>query len=122
MTEEKSKKKLMYSIEAGVPTFHTRNSIPTMSQIKLGFNTHGKGRVRLVKVIRKADGTHDVQQLSVQILLEGDNMEKVFTTGDNSPVVATDTCKNTVYCLAKLHDFNSIEEFGIILCNHFLGN
>ena len=43
----------------------------TMADIKLGFNCHGKGRVRVVKVRRNADGTQDVIQLSVQLLLEG---------------------------------------------------
>jgi len=88
--------------------------------VSLGYNAHGKGRVRLVKVARKPDGRHEVIQVSVQILLEGDHMENVYTTGDNSPVVATDTCKNTVYCLAKMHDFKSIEEFGLILVRHFM--
>lgn len=88
--------------------------------VVLGFNTHGKGRVRLVKVTRLPDGRHEVAQLQVQILLEGDNMANVFLTGNNSTVVATDTCKNTVYCLAKMHDFKSIEEFGLITCRHFL--
>lgn len=91
-----------------------------MSTISLGYNAHGKGRVRLVKVTRLPDGKHEVAQLSVQILLEGDNMENVFLTGNNATVVATDTCKNTVYCLGKMHDFKSIEEFGIIICRHFL--
>ena len=88
--------------------------------MRLGFNAHGKGRVRMVKVTRKADGTHEVAQLSVQILLEGDNMSNVFMSGSNATVVATDTCKNTVYCLGKMHDFQSIEEFGLIICRHFL--
>jgi urate oxidase len=88
--------------------------------VSLGFNSHGKGRVRLVKVIRKKCGGHDVVQLNVEIALQGDNMEQVYLTGDNSTVVATDTCKNTVYCLAKMHDFASIEDFGIILVKHFL--
>lgn len=93
----------------------------TISMNVLGFNSHGKGRVRLVKVIRnKTTQTHDVIQFNVQILLEGDNMKEVFLNGDNSPVVATDTCKNTVYCLANQHDFKSPEEFGIIICKHFL--
>jgi len=86
----------------------------------LGFNCHGKGRVRLVKVLRKDNGVHDVIQLNVQILLEGAAMEEVFLTGDNKNVVPTDTCKNTVYCLAKKHAFTSIEEFGVIICSHFL--
>jgi urate oxidase len=42
------------------------------SSYKLGFNTHGKGRVRLVKVKRNKDGTHEIMQLSVQVLLEGE--------------------------------------------------
>ena len=47
-------------------------------------------------------------------------MESAFLTGDNSIVVPTDTCKNTVYCVAKLNNFESIEEFGLLLCKHFL--
>eukprot|EP00605_Chrysophyceae_sp_TOSAG23-4_P002862 GSChrysophyteH1.ASY1.ANO1.3152.1 assembled CDS len=88
--------------------------------VKLGFNCHGKGRVRMVKVVRKPNGFEEVMQITVQILLEGDIMGDVFRTGDNGPVVATDTCKNTVYCLGKMHDFTSIEEFGVIICKHFL--
>ncbi len=79
-----------------------------------------QNRVRLVKVTRGNDGYHNVEQLSVQILLEGDTMAEAFLTGDNAKVVPTDTCKNTVYCVANKHDFKSIEEFGIILCKHFL--
>jgi len=88
--------------------------------VHLGFNCHGKGRVRMVKVTRHADGVQEVLQVSVQILLEGEIMGDVFRTGDNKTVVATDTCKNTVYCLGKMHDFTSIEEFGAIICKHFL--
>ena len=88
--------------------------------VQLGANSHGKGRVRLVKVNRQADGTHVIQQYSVQIILEGDVMDDVFLTGNNAPVVPTDTCKNTVYCLAKLNNFDSMEDFGLIICRHFL--
>lgn len=87
---------------------------------KLTYSTHGKGRVRLVKVLRGPDGRQEIIQLNVQILLEGDAMDPSFTRGDNSIVVPTDTCKNTVYCVASKHDFKSIEEFGILLCRHFL--
>lgn len=86
----------------------------------LGFNCHGKSRVRMVKVVRRPDGYEEVIQVSVQILLEGEVMGDVFVTGDNATVVATDTCKNTVYCLGKMHDFSAIEEFGVIICKHFL--
>lgn len=73
-----------------------------------------------MKVSRGKDGVHNVEQLSVQILLEGDNMAEAFLEGDNSEVVPTDTCKNTVYCVANKHEFKSIEEFGVLLCKHFL--
>jgi urate oxidase len=89
-------------------------------EVRLGFNCHGKGRVRMVKVIRHPDGLQEVMQVNVQLLLEGDIMGDAFRTGDNSNVVPTDTCKNTVYCLGKMHDFTAIEEFAIIICNHFL--
>lgn len=88
--------------------------------VHLGFNTHGKGRVRLVKVTRNRDGTQDIIQFSVQVLLEGDIMDSAFLTGDNKNVVPTDTCKNTVYCVANKHEFRSAEEFGILLVRHFL--
>lgn len=77
-------------------------------------------RVRLVKVIRNRDGTQDIIQYNVQILLEGDIMDTAFTEGDNKNVVPTDTCKNTVYCVANQHNFSSPEEFGILLCKHFI--
>ena len=44
--------------------------------------------------------------------------EKFFLIYTN--VVPTDTCKNTVYCVANQNEFKSPEEFGIILCKHFL--
>lgn len=87
---------------------------------EITFNSHGKGRVRIVKVIRHKDGTHDVHQMNVQIQLEGDTMAEAFWTGSNAKVVPTDTCKNTVYCIGKLNNFESMEEFGVILCRHFL--
>lgn len=48
------------------------------------------------------------------------NSNPVYVQGDNSIVVATDTCKNTVYCVAAKNNFKSIEEFGILLGEHFL--
>lgn len=77
-------------------------------------------RVRLVKVLRNRDGTQSIIQYNVQLLLEGDTMGSAFLTGDNSQVVPTDTCKNTVYCVASQNEFSSMEEFGILICKHFL--
>jgi len=47
-------------------------------------------------------------------------MDSAFLTGDNKNVVPTDTCKNTVYCVAHKHEFRSAEEYGILLVRHFL--
>ncbi len=78
--------------------------------------------VRFVKVVRHRDGTQDVLQYNVQIMLEGigNVMDSAFIEGDNANVVPTDTCKNTVYCVASQNNFNSIEEFGVLLTRHFL--
>jgi urate oxidase len=75
-----------------------------------------------VKITRNPDGSQSITQLNVQLLLEGqgDVMNSSFTAGDNSNVVPTDTCKNTVYCIANQHEFKSMEEFGIILGKHFI--
>ncbi|KAJ1905233.1 hypothetical protein IWQ60_012325 [Tieghemiomyces parasiticus] len=82
---------------------------------------YGKDRVRLVKVLRHADGTQDLAELTVTVLLEGD-FESVYTQADNRAVVATDSVKNTIYALAKLQPtVLPIERFGLTLGRHFLG-
>jgi urate oxidase len=43
-----------------------------------------------------------------------------FTKADNSPVVATDSIKNTVYIKAKEHPVNPPELYAAILGQHFL--
>jgi len=83
-------------------------------------NNYGKSKVRVLKVKRDSD-VHEVKELTVGVQLEGD-FETVHTKGDNRKVLPTDTMKNTVYALAKDHDINSIEEFGIYLAEYFLKN
>lgn len=58
---------------------------------------HGKGRVRVSRVWRKAgDGGADVVvEWSVSISLLSDCLE-AYIDGNNSSIVATDTMKNTV--------------------------
>jgi urate oxidase len=56
---------------------------------RLGANSYGKSRVRMVKVSR--DGArHTVREVSVDIALEGD-FEGIHTSGDNSKCLPTDT-------------------------------
>ena len=85
--------------------------------IELGPNRYGKSAIRLVKVIRDADG-HRVRDLTVAISLEG-SFAAAHVAGDNSEVLATDTMKNTTYALAREHLTGPIELFGRVLAVHF---
>jgi urate oxidase len=85
---------------------------------RLSDNSYGKSQVRLTKVVR-AGATHTLYELSVQIMLVG-AFEEVYTKGDNSACIPTDTMKNTVYALAESHPFTSPEELGRILASHFI--
>lgn len=85
---------------------------------KLVANRYGKGRVRVLKILR--DGaTHRIKDISVHAMLEGD-FESSYTAGDNSKVVPTDTIKNTINALSKKHLGDEIERFGLALGRHFL--
>ncbi|XP_020577055.1 uricase-2 isozyme 2 [Phalaenopsis equestris] len=83
---------------------------------------HGKGRVRVSRVWRKAagDGRADViVEWNVSISLLSDCLE-AYTDGNNSSIVATDTMKNTVYAKAKeCTEVESPEGFAIRLAKHF---
>jgi urate oxidase len=87
---------------------------------KLGSNRYGKHRVRLSRITRHGD-RHDVDEWSVNVLLEGD-FESSFTAADNSKVLPTDTMKNTVYYLARGSKAATIEEFAMELGDHLLSN
>jgi urate oxidase len=83
----------------------------------LEHNAYGKSCVRLTKVVR-GPHRHELSELSVDILLEGDFADS-YLAGDNRKIIATDSMKNTVYVLAKENDFQSIENFALLLCRHF---
>lgn len=79
---------------------------------------YGKNYVKLLH-IRRDGPTHYIKEFSVNTQLSLDS-KKDYLFGDNSDIVATDSQKNTVYVLAKLHGVKSPEEFGLLLCSHFL--
>jgi urate oxidase len=81
-------------------------------------DNYGKQDVRLVKVVRHPD-RHDLTDLTVDVRFEGD-YATVHTAGDNSKCLPTDTMKNTVYAMARQHPVDQVEEFGVLLANHFL--
>jgi urate oxidase len=86
--------------------------------IVLSHNNYGKSRVRLVKVNRSSP-RHEIKDLDFGIQLEGDFFA-AHTEGDNCNVLPTDTMKNTVYAFAKRHDIVEIENFALLLAEHFL--
>ncbi len=86
--------------------------------IVLGANNYGKAEVRVVKVTRRP-GRHELRDLTVDVALEGD-FEAAHLEGDNTGLLATDTMRNTVYVLAKLHPIDELESFGAALVDRFL--
>ena len=62
-------------------------------------NRYGKGRVRVMRIHRDGD-RHEVSQLEVKAMVEGD-FARTYTHGDNSNTVSTDTIKRD-WRLAKL--------------------
>jgi urate oxidase len=86
--------------------------------VVLGQNNYGKSSVRLVKVSRGGE-RHELKDLTVDVAFEG-RYETVHRAGDNAPVLPTDTMKNTVYALARLHPVERIEAFARTLVEHFL--
>ena len=85
----------------------------------LSWNRYGKSRIRLVKV-RRAGGVHDIVDLTVDVQLEG-AFEPVYVDGDNTPCLATDTMKNTVYAMARTDPIEHAELFAQRLAEHFAG-
>lgn len=87
-------------------------------QFQLVDYNYGKSSVKLLHV--KKDGArHSIRELEVHTSLKLNSI-KDYLHGDNGDIVATDTQKNTVYVLAKKHGVRTPEEFGMLLCSHFL--
>ena len=76
--------------------------------------TYGKQNVPVFKVRKPVDGRHEICDMIVSIMLEGD-VSKSWLTGDNSQILPTETQKNTCYALALQTDFRSIEQYGLAL-------
>lgn len=81
-------------------------------------NCYGKSAIRLARVVRHAD-RHELRDLTIAIQFQG-AFAAAYQDGDNAAVLATDTMKNTVYCLAKEQGVGEPEEFALALGQHFL--
>jgi urate oxidase len=82
----------------------------------VGPNRYGKSAVRVFRV--DPDGGR-VTDLTVDVACTGE-FDAVHERGDNSPVLPTDTIKNTVFALAQDRLGHEIERFGEVLATHFL--
>jgi urate oxidase len=90
-------------------------------EVVLGPNQYGKAENRVVRVFRDRD-PHEIVDYNVSVALSG-GQDAPHLTGDNSPVLPTDTQKNTVYAFAKEDDVVAQpESFGIRLARHFVDN
>ncbi len=96
----------------------TPSDSQTASELKLVSHRYGKSRVRLMRVTRH-DTHHDLDEWTLEVLLTGDFAE-VFTHGDNSRILTTDTMKNTVYFLARQSRAEDIESFACELIDFLL--
>lgn len=86
---------------------------------RLQSNSYGKGEVRITRLFRRPDATIDVCQMTVDITLHGDFADS-YIAGDNTRIIATDSMRNTVYVLARRHEFATPEDFAHLLVDHFL--
>lgn len=84
-------------------------------------NTYGKDNVRILKIKRDPQDPkkQDVIELTVRVLLEGE-VDISYTKADNSPIVPTDTIKNTCFIIAKQTEVWPIELYGATLAQHFV--
>src|SRR6195952_4180852 len=81
-------------------------------------NKYGKGRVRVMRIHRDGD-KHEVSQLSVKAMLEGD-FARAYTDADNSTSTSTDTIKNIVNVVARENTGSSTEDFCQVLAKKYL--
>jgi urate oxidase len=87
-------------------------------QVTIQENRYGKSRVRVARIVRR-ETHHDFHEMTVAIALEGD-FDSSYRDADNSPVLPTDTMKNTVYALAQDPAVEQPESFANLLAAHFL--
>ena len=73
-----------------------------MSSYHFADRGYGKTGVRVLKIKRRGD-YHEIKEFEVAVELKLRSV-KDFTHGDNGDIIPTDTCKNTIYCLAKKHE------------------
>lgn len=84
-------------------------------------STYGKDNVRFLKVKKDKfnPNKQEVLEATVKVLLVG-NFDVSYTKADNSPIVPTDTVKNTILVEARKTDVWPTERFAAHLAEHFV--
>jgi len=91
-----------------------------LSGIILGKNQYGKAENRLVRIYRDTP-RHEIHDVNVSVCLRGD-FAAAHLAGDQADVLPTDTQKQTAYAYAKEKGLQSIEDYGLALARHFVGD
>jgi urate oxidase len=81
-------------------------------------NSYGKGRVRVMRIHRDGE-RHEVSQLNVKAMVEGD-FARTYTHADNTRTVSTDTIKNVVNIVARENTGLCTEDFCQVLAGKYL--
>src|SRR5216683_4691629 len=89
-----------------------------VSRVPLIKNRYGKGRVRVMRIHRDGE-RHEVSQLNVKAMIEGD-FARTYTDADTSTSVSTDTIKNIVNIVARENTGLCTEEFCQVLARKYL--
>jgi urate oxidase len=91
-----------------------------VSGIILGENQYGKAENRVVRIYRDTP-RHEIRDVNVSTCLRGD-FSAAHLAGDQSDVLPTDTQKQTAYAYAKEKGLRAIEDYGLALARHFVGD
>src|SRR6202035_1757238 len=90
---------------------------PEVFAVPLIKNRYGKGRVRVMRIHRDGE-RHEVSQLNVKAMIEGD-FARAYTHADNLTSVSTDTIKNVVNVVARENTGLGTEEFCQVLAKKY---
>ncbi|PWN91215.1 putative urate oxidase [Acaromyces ingoldii] len=96
-----------------------------MAPHTLASASYGKDLVRILRVVREPSdpSCHRIAEYTVRCLLSGQSLVPSYTEADNSPVVATDSIKNTLNLLAKTLPGDTVlcpEKYVLHVMEHFL--
>ncbi|CAO1378382.1 unnamed protein product [Diamesa serratosioi] len=88
------------------------------SEYSLRDHTYGKVCVKLLNVVQNGR-VHSIKEIKIATNITLESI-KDYVLGDNSDIIDTDSQKNAIFLFAKKYGISTIEDFGVLLCKHFL--